>query len=111
MIGKLRYRITIEGETTTAGEGGVLITTWQPVATVWAHIAPLRGQELFEAMQLVNKVSHRVMVRYQKALESIVSGHRIRWQDGLHERVFNITASLADNRHEWIILECQEVIQ
>jgi len=65
-IGKLRHRLTIEENTGTTNDGaGNKLPRWEPVATTWAEVKPLRGQEVDIANQFGQEITHRIKMRYR----------------------------------------------
>lgn len=50
--GQLRHRVTIQQLTKVEDEGGGYAEVWTDVATVWAAIKPMRGNERYEAQQV-----------------------------------------------------------
>ncbi len=63
--GKLRHRITIQQRSESARDDyGAPTYAWSTLATRWASIEPLRGQERFIADQTQSGVTHRVRLRY-----------------------------------------------
>lgn len=64
-IGKLRHRATIEHKVRIRDpETNEIIEDWQPYATRWASIEPLRGREYWAAAQTQAEVTHMVRMRY-----------------------------------------------
>ena len=85
--GKLRHRIEIQAAAETRNAYGEVTQSWGTVGVVWASIEPLRGRELWEAQQVVGRVTIRVRIRHWTGLT-----HSHRLQDGL--TVYNIEAVL-----------------
>lgn len=104
-IGALRHRVTIEAENGTADGAGGLTNPWAnpiQVATVWAKISPLNGGEQLRAMQLEDRVSHRIRMRYRA---DVTAQHRLR----LGTRAFNIRSILNDGeRNRWLTILAEE---
>lgn len=78
--GPMRYRVSIEQ--LVAGSPQQLPTgepdkAWVVVDEVWADIRPLRGQQLFTAQQINERVNVEIDVRYTGASKSITSAMRI----------------------------------
>lgn len=76
-IGPLRNRITLESRTvdrTTAGFGEPT-ENWTTLATVWASVEPLSGEEFFQAQQENAEVTHRVRLRFRSG---ITPKHRLK---------------------------------
>ena len=105
MIGELRHRLTIQAENPSADAAGGQADPWASpvtVATVWGRVEPLTGGERLRAMQLEDRVTHRVTIRYRDAItakQRLVFG----------QRVFNIRAVLnLGERSRWLELLCEE---
>lgn len=105
MIGELRHRLTIQTENPVADGGGGQGDPWASpvtVATVWGRVEPLSGSEGLRAMQLEDRVTHRVTIRYRKG---ITASQRIKFDS----RLFNIRAVInVGERNRWLQLLCEE---
>jgi len=66
--GDLRHRVTLQHRTIVTDAYGEEIVTWASLATIWAAIWPVSGQEYFsqQADRRIGQVSHRVRIRYRK---------------------------------------------
>lgn len=62
--GQLRHRIEFQERNEARGAQGGVVESWTTLAFRWAKIIPLAGQELINAQQIVNTVTHRVELRY-----------------------------------------------
>ena len=103
--GKLRHRTTIQQLVNTDDGAGGSIETWQNVATVWAAIEPLRGNERYTAQQVQSTLSHKVTIRYH---EGVKPQMRLTYKG----RIFDIEAVIdIEERHRWLELLCSEVVQ
>lgn len=103
--GKLRHRATIQQLVSTDDGAGGSIETWQNVATVWAAIEPLRGNERYTAQQVQSTLTHKVTIRYR---EGIKPQMRLTYKG----RIFDIESVIdIEERHRWLELLCSEVIQ
>lgn len=69
--GRLRHRIRIERPPSPEDldDFGQPVDGWQLVATRWAEVRPLRGNERFTAAQVKPELSHRVRIRYMDGLD------------------------------------------
>ena len=67
--GKLRQRVTIQELVRTDDGYGGITETWQDVATVWAAVEPLRGNERYRAQQVQSELSHKVTMRYRAEIK------------------------------------------
>ena len=81
--GDLRHRVQIQFATETRDAMGGVTRTWATVATRWAQIRPLSGNERVTAMQVSELVTHRVILRYYSGL---TTSHRVL----LGSRVLNL---------------------
>ena len=62
--GQLRHRIEFQERNETRGTQGSVVESWTTLAFRWARIVPLNGQELVNAQQIKNTISHRIELRY-----------------------------------------------
>jgi SPP1 family predicted phage head-tail adaptor len=100
-VGELRKQATIEAEAQLADGAGGYALGWAAVATVWADIKPLNGNEVFVAQHLEGHVTHRVTMRYRS---DVTSDMRLVYDN----RVFNIRAVMNTderNRFSEILVE------
>ena len=73
MIGLKNRRVVLERQTVSGDSyGDVVRTPWTALATVWASIEPVRGQDKFIAMSVNVNVTHKVRLRYAKALKPLL---------------------------------------
>ena len=68
--GKLNKRVQIQELTNTRDAHGGQSQSWSTVATRWAAIEPLRGRELYEAQQVHERVTVRIIMRPYTGLDS-----------------------------------------
>lgn len=102
--GKLRHRVTIQQLVKTDDGYGGIVETWQDVATVWAAVEPLRGNERYRAQQVQAELTHKVIMRYRAGIKP-----QMRLLYG--NRIFEIEAVIdVEERHKWIELLCAETI-
>jgi SPP1 family predicted phage head-tail adaptor len=100
----LRHEVTIQqpGTRVDDGYGGGSVVD-SNVATVWAAIEPLTGNELFQAGQFNPSLSHRVRIRYYP-------GIRPSWKVKYGTRTFDIkSVADVDERHREVVLMCEEL--
>ena len=105
-VGGLRHRLVIQAESPQADAGGGQgADPWADptsVATVWGRIEPLSGGERLRAMQLEDKVTHRITIRYRTGLTA-------KMRIAFGERVFNIRAVVdLEERNRLLELLCEE---
>lgn len=67
--GELRHRVEIQSATVTQDSVGQPVYSWATVATVWAAIRPMSGQELINAQAVHAQSTHRVVVRSYTGLD------------------------------------------
>nr|WP_211234143.1 phage head closure protein [Desulfocurvus vexinensis] len=77
--------------------------TWADLATVWARVEALKGEEYFAAAQMQNSVSHRVTMRYRADLTPT---HRLVFEG----RTLDIEAVLPDERKSRLVIMCTEQV-
>ena len=66
--GEMTERVAIRQRTRVADGGGGYTTTWATVATVWAKVRPMRGDNRFAAAQLEARRDYEVTMRYRAGL-------------------------------------------
>lgn len=92
--GKLRHRVTIQGQSVGQDSNGNVTIKWLDVATVWASIEPLSAKEFTQSAAVQNRVVARVVIRYRadvlpsmRLVHSPLTGP---------QRLYNIEGVLAD---------------
>lgn len=103
--GRLRHRIAIQSNSTTAASDlGQPVDNWTTVETVWGRIEPLSGREAFYANQVQADVTHKVTLRGNR---TITTKQRL-----THEsRTFNIVSVLDDEEQKrWKTLMVMEAV-
>ena len=105
MIGKLRHRITIQTPTITRSDRGAEVLAWATLATVYADIRTVGGQEQVIANQLETAtLLHTITIRYRTG---ITPKMRVLWGS----RYFAIEAIIErDNRQRMFDLSCRELV-
>ncbi|WP_163269011.1 phage head closure protein [Chelativorans alearense] len=71
--GRLRTELVLEAAVTAADGAGGHTESWQEVATVFAHVEPVRATNFFGAGQAHEEVTHRVTLRFR---DDVASGMR-----------------------------------
>jgi len=104
--GRMKHRVTIKQPVTSIDAHGSQKDTWTgdgtTVATVWAHIKPVRAYEQMQAQRLGVEVSHIVTIRYRSG---ITEKMRLAWGN----RTLNITGVRnLDEADKWLELFCME---
>lgn len=100
--GLLNQRIIIQQYAPSQDSSGSTTETWSTLATVWAHIRPLRGREFYAANQTEAEISHEVTIRWRRdvtAVNRILFGTRIFDIKGMPN---------PEEANEWLIMTCQE---
>jgi SPP1 family predicted phage head-tail adaptor len=101
----LRHRIEIQAEAATGDGGGGQTDPWAApvvVATVWASIEPLRGDERLRAMRLEDVATHKITIRYRPGITA-----RMRVKFGT--RLLNIRAVIDPQEQRRVLeLMCEE---
>ncbi|MEO1542991.1 MAG: phage head closure protein [Pseudomonadota bacterium] len=64
-IGDLRDRVVIERVTLVDDGGGGVEETWVEVATVWASVRALSGDERVEADAISGQLTHEIHMRWR----------------------------------------------
>ena len=104
--GDLRNQITIQQKALPVAQDstGQETPTWSTVATVWASIEPLRGQEFLEATRLQADIDVRIRIRYRPGLKPAMQV--------LHDnRILQIMAIIHVKEHRRELqLMCKELI-
>ena len=100
--GMLREPLTIQRQVSVSdGMGGQAIQ-WITLATIRAHVAPLSGREVVQAMQLQASITHRIYMRYRADLtpaDRIV----MRGQPLQVRAIINV-----EMRNRWLELACDQ---
>jgi SPP1 family predicted phage head-tail adaptor len=101
-IGEMRKQVSIEVEQPTTDNAGGYALGWTTLATVWAQITPVSGNEVYTAQHLEGHVTHHVLMRYR---DDVTSDMRLSY----NSRVFNIHAVLnTGERNQWTVLLVEE---
>lgn len=83
------------------GQGGATVT-WSDVATVFANVQPLVGQEAVVSRQLQDSLTHKVTMRWRGGVKAAM---RLKWGT----RLFNIReVRNIDERNHVLELRCDE---
>lgn len=100
--GLLRHKVEIQEMIRISDGGGGYEATWQTVAKVWANIKPLSGNETMAAMQLEDRITHDIVIRYRGG---VTAAQRIKYGD----RLFNIRSVInVEERNVWMQLRAEE---
>lgn len=63
--GKYRHRVILLRRVDNQQPGGQVEFTYEPIAEVWARVAPLSGRELIAAQQVQSEVTTRINIRWR----------------------------------------------
>ncbi len=102
--GQLRHRVTIQQKIISQNSFGEEVVTWSDVATVWAAVEPLRGQEFIEARQAEAEITARIRMRYRSDVRPDM---RVVW--GTHTYDVLAVIDVAGRGRE-LQLMCREIV-
>lgn len=77
LSGPLDRRITIERATVSRDAMNEQVTTWSPLATVWASAAPVRDGERFADGEVRSLITMRFQVRWSSTLSGLDERDRV----------------------------------
>jgi SPP1 family predicted phage head-tail adaptor len=98
----LRHRLTLEELSRVADEGGGFTEDWVTVATLFADLRPIGGDERYEADRLAGRVTHEASLRYRSGVVPAM-----RFRKGV--RIFHIVSVVdVDERKRWLNCLCEE---
>lgn len=101
-IGQLRHRLEIQEKRCVMDEWGNQVSEWFTVATAWAAIEPIRGEEYWAAGAQQGETIHRVTMRY---VPGVTPKHRLLFGD----RILEIESTLnLEERSRLLELLCKE---
>ena len=104
-IGRLRHRIEIQQATETRNNYGEPVVSWATFRKCWASVEPLRGRELWAALEQQARVSTRIRIRY---LADVTPKTRILYAT----RIYLINSIIdEEERHINMQLMCEEVVK
>jgi SPP1 family predicted phage head-tail adaptor len=75
--GRLRHQIRFERSTESQNEYNEVVNSWALLATAWAGVEPLRGNERLMAMQVQADADLKIITRYQSALSDLTPKDRV----------------------------------
>lgn len=111
--GTLRHQITIQVEQPTQNERGAVSPGWGDLATVYANVRTVSGDERQASDQVIPVAAHQVEIRWPLPRAIVLTTkHRVKWQStGKTARYFGIVAiSEPDNRMRRVVLTCTELV-
>lgn len=77
--GRFNRQLTIENEVEIADGCGGYVSRHEAQDTIWAHICPLRSNNITRADNSVTELSHRILVRFRPNISTatrFVTGSR-----------------------------------
>jgi len=103
--GELRHQVTIQRNTATAQDNyGQVVESWSTIATRWASIRPMTGDESEEGKQVKAKATHEIKMRY---LVDITTKDRVK----LGTRIFNVYSIInTEEKNKETVLKCIEAV-
>jgi SPP1 family predicted phage head-tail adaptor len=100
-IGKLTQRGSIQTETEVVDDYGGRVRTWADSATVWMRIQPVSGDERVFGMQINDRVTHKITMRYTNITQKNRISHK--------GKIYNIRAILnEESRDRKLVLMVEE---
>jgi SPP1 family predicted phage head-tail adaptor len=109
--GPLRHRVRLYRRILSRQGSGAMVNSYQEVATVWASIEPLRGDEFFAGQQVQGKTWTRIRIRYRPGITRTMQVQHTVEDGGSPElvRKYDVEALVdMDNRHQELHLMCVE---
>ena len=101
-IGDLRQRLMLERVSRVNDGGGGASESWAVVATLWAALMPLAGNEDLDADALSGSLTHEIWLRYRAG---VVPDMRLR----MGARIFDVRSVIdVEERGRWLRLLCEE---
>lgn len=71
-IGDFRHRITFQSEREVPDDAHGHTSIWDDVATVWAKVEPVSGNEFYYAQQLKTVITHKITIRYRSDITDLL---------------------------------------
>jgi SPP1 family predicted phage head-tail adaptor len=109
--GQLTRRITIQKQTTSQDSLGGLLNTWTTAYSCWANIDVQRSQLLYSTAEFIEKVTHRITVRFTKSFV-FAPNMRVTYLDAATNvtHTYNIEAILnPEQGNVWLTLLAYEL--
>jgi SPP1 family predicted phage head-tail adaptor len=80
--GKMDRRVTIQSNTTSRNSYGEETDSWSTLATVWAEVRHLRGDEKFLAKAVTTEKVITVRIRYRS---DVTTQNRLVWESNNYD--------------------------
>lgn len=90
--GLMRHRLSVERPDISRDESGDEIIGWKRVATVWAMIEPLGGNESDVNNQIVGMANTAITVRWAQGLDDIAPKWRLSHIGSVTGRIYNVVS-------------------
>lgn len=101
--GRLKHKVTFQRRVVTRNAESEPVESWTAIATRWAAIEPLNGNEFFSQFGENNRISVRIRLRYDAALLGLSSGDRATWNGNVYDIVAPINV---DELNRELVLAC-----
>jgi SPP1 family predicted phage head-tail adaptor len=101
--GTLDKRVVLQSVSRAPDGGGGSVDTWSDVATLWAAVRPLTGQERFLAQQVQAKLDTEIEIRHRAG---VVAQQRFEY-DARHFYIVQPPIN-PDSRNERLVCLCEE---
>jgi SPP1 family predicted phage head-tail adaptor len=103
-IGTMRHRIALQNSTPSGDSRGGSSLSWATADTVWAEVKPLSGSEALRGMEMQDRITHRITIRFRDDI-TINAKSRVLWGS----RIFNIrSVRNIDERGKYIVMSADE---
>lgn len=93
-LNDLDERVTLQSRSVVKDAFGQEVITWVDAATVWAHVAPIRGREFFAAAAIQQEHTIKVTLRWR----DVALTQRLIWRGKNHD----IVAAVMVGRRQWV---------
>ena len=102
---RMRERVAIKVNSTAKDDLGGNIPTPTTLATVWAKVQPLRGQEMKDIGRLAAKQLYLVSIRYRA---DVTTDNFLVWASRQGDITLNIRSfQNRDERGQFLVMECE----
>ncbi len=101
-IGDMRHRITFQSGAEIEDEHHGHTIQWNNIATVWAKVDPVSGNEFYYSQQLKNTITHKITIRYRNDIN-------VEMRIIFETRVMKIESMInLEEGNRFILLRCEE---
>lgn len=90
--GQLTQRVMIQAANPSPDRVGGRAKSWSTVATVWARVEQLKGEELQYAMQISTRITHKITMRYRELFPDQRLVHK--------SKIYNMRSILNDDSRD-----------